>query len=116
MAKQKLDLVCFAASIVTEPGASPPKIMGSKFVDPCSRRILFDHVPDYLLAQPVTPNRASTGDPAKDPAAGNSGSMQPIVNEFLHPVRHRNRSNVSGLADQVNDGPVVLALLQMRNV
>jgi hypothetical protein len=37
------------------------------------------------------------------------GSVQPIVNEVLDAVRYRDRSNVSGLADQVDDGPMVLA-------
>jgi hypothetical protein len=42
--------------------------------------------------------------------------VQPIVYEALHPVRHRNGPNIRGLADQVDDGPVVLPLLQVRHV
>ena len=38
---------------------------------------------------------------------------QPIVNGSLNPRRHRDGSNVAAFANQVDDGPVILAALEM---
>jgi hypothetical protein len=38
---------------------------------------------------------------------------KPIVQFGSHPIGNRNRSNVASLADQINNGPVLFALLEM---
>jgi hypothetical protein len=43
------------------------------------------------------------------------GACQPIVNGSLNPRRHRDGSNVTGFANQIDDGPVILATLEMIN-
>jgi hypothetical protein len=43
----------------------------------------------------------------------NCGCAEPILQFGSHPVRNRNGSNVASLADQINNGPMLFALLEM---
>jgi hypothetical protein len=36
-----------------------------------------------------------------------------MVQLASHPIGNRNRSNVASLADQINDGPMLFALLEV---
>jgi len=38
---------------------------------------------------------------------------QPVVDRLLHPIGQGNRADVSSFPDQVNDGPMVFAALNM---
>jgi len=38
---------------------------------------------------------------------------EPIVQFGSHPIRNRNRSDVASLANQINNGPMLFALLEM---
>ena len=58
MSKQKRNLVSFAASLVTEPGASSLEIVRREFVDAGFSRVLPNHVPDDLLAEAGSPDSA----------------------------------------------------------
>jgi hypothetical protein len=46
---------------------------------------------------------------------GDVGGSQPIVNGPLNPRWHRNRSNVTAFSYEINDGPVILATLEVIN-
>jgi len=61
VSKQKLNLVEFTTSLMTEPGASSPEIVGCKFVDSGLSRILPDNVPDDFLGQPASPTQCLLG-------------------------------------------------------
>jgi hypothetical protein len=53
---------------------------------------------------------------AHGPDAGDGGRLfrgEPIVQFGSHPIRNRNRSDVASLADQINNGPMLFALLEM---
>jgi len=40
---------------------------------------------------------------------------QPIVNGPFNPGGDRNRSNMTGFANQIDDGPMILSALEMIN-
>ena len=42
-------------------------------------------------------------------------SCEPIVNGSLNPRGHRYGSNVTGFTYEINDGPVILATLEVIN-
>ena len=79
-------------------------------------RGLFHHVPDYALRYAVTPMFACSADASKQPPGRNFGSGHPHVDGRFDPVGHRYGSNVSAFADEIDDGPMFLALLQMREL
>jgi hypothetical protein len=43
----------------------------------------------------------------------NCGRGEPIVQFGSHPIGNRNRSDVASLANQINNGPMLFALLKM---
>jgi hypothetical protein len=43
----------------------------------------------------------------------NCGCGEPIVQFGSHPIGNRNSSHVTSLASQINNGPMILALLEM---
>jgi hypothetical protein len=52
-------------------------------------------------------------DPAKQLSSINCGCGKPIVQFDSYPIWNRNRSNVASLADQINNGPMLFALLEV---
>jgi hypothetical protein len=51
--------------------------------------------------------------PAEQSSSINGGRGEPIVQFGSHPIRNRDRPNVTSLTNQINDGPVLFALLEM---
>jgi hypothetical protein len=70
-------------------------------------------VPNRLYRHPVSPCPSYFVDPAKQLSSINCGCNEPIVQFGSHPIVNRNRSNVASLANQINNGPMLLALLEM---
>ncbi len=52
-------------------------------------------------------------DPAEQSSSINSRCGHPIVQLASHPIGNRNRSNLASLADQINNCPMLFALLEM---
>jgi hypothetical protein len=59
------------------------------------------------------PSPSNFVDPAEKFPSINCGCSEPIVEFGSHPIRNWNRSNVASLADQINNGPMLFALLKM---
>ena len=72
-----------------------------------------DDVPNRLYRHPISPCLSHFVDPAKQPSSINCGCGEPIVQFGSHPIGNRNRSNVTSLAHQINNGPMLFALLEM---
>ena len=72
---------------------------------------LLNHKPDHLLCHALTPSaprKASEQSPTSDPS-----SPHPSISDLLDPVWNRDSSDMTRFANQVDDCPVIFALLQM---
>jgi hypothetical protein len=72
-------------------------------------------MPYHFFGHFGAPNRPRPTHATKLPPEHNIGGCQPIVNGSLNPKRYRDGSNVTGFANQVDDGPVILSTLEMIN-
>ena len=116
MAKQKLDLLQFASRYVAQPSAPSAQVVRRQFFDASFRSELADNVPDDLLGHTLTPDPPSSVDPTKHSSGSKSRTLDPNVKDRLHPIRHRNRPNVTRLAHEIDNGPMLLSLLQVSEV
>jgi hypothetical protein len=62
---------------------------------------------------PSPPCPSYSVNPAEKFPSINCGGGEPIVQFGSHPIRNRNRSDVASLANQINNGPMFFALLEM---
>src|SRR2546426_5361566 len=70
-------------------------------------------VPNRLYRHPISPCPSDLVDPAEQPSSINGGCGEPIPQFGSNPIGNWNRSNVTSLANQINNGPMLFALLQM---
>src|SRR5450631_1439197 len=56
------------------------------------------------------------GDAAEDETVFNTSNRQPFIYGSLYPVGHRDRAHMTALTEQVNDGPVIVSLLKVRQL
>jgi len=71
------------------------------------------NVPNRLHRHAISPCPSYFVDPAEKFPSINCGCGEPIVQFGSHPIGNWNRSNVASLTDQINNGPVLFALLEM---
>ena len=55
-------------------------------------------------------------DTSEQPSLRDSGCGYPNIYGCLHPLRHRNHWNMAAFADEIDDSPVILSLLQVREL
>jgi hypothetical protein len=82
-------------------------------VQPRSFAAIPYHVPHQVLGDTLAPHLASLADGAKYPSVLDLCCQGPEIERLFRPLRYWHRANVSALADQVHDGPVVLAGLDL---
>ena len=87
--------------------------MRSELSDADLLRVFFYNVPDHAFRHAVAPMFACSTDASKQPSGRKGCGGDPGVNGRFDPVGHRYGSNVSALTDEVDNGPMFLALLQM---
>jgi hypothetical protein len=46
----------------------------------------------------------------------NASNRQPFIHGSLYPVGHRDRAHMTTFTEQVNDGPVIVSLLKVRQL
>ena len=71
------------------------------------------NVPNRLHRHAISPCPSDFVDPAEQLSSINCGCGEPIVKFGSHPIGNRNRSNVASLTGQVNNVPMLFALLEM---
>jgi hypothetical protein len=71
------------------------------------------NVPNGLYRHPISPGSSHFVDTAKQLASINCGCGELILQFGSHPIGNGNRPNVASLANQINNGPVLFALLEM---
>ena len=113
VAQKELNLLQFAACGMAQLCARAAKIMWSEPRKTEFLRVLFHHVPDHPLRYSITPMLACSTDASKQPSCRNPGRRDPQIHGRLDPAGHRYGPNVSAFAYQIDDCPMVLALLYM---
>jgi hypothetical protein len=73
-------------------------------------------MPHNPLSHAVSPGLTCSANAPKDATFAHASGPKPRINRGLDPIRNRHCPDVAGLADHINDGPVVLPTLKMRNV
>ena len=116
MPKEELNLIQLAASFTTQPCARATKIVGCQFVDSCSLGAILDDMPHDPLRYGCSPRLARPANTSEHASPAYSGGLAPGVNGRLDPVGNRYCADVSAFADQVDDGPVILPLLNVREL
>jgi hypothetical protein len=71
------------------------------------------NVPNRLHRHAISPCPSNFVDPAEQFSSINSSCGEPIVEFSSHPIRNWNCSNVASLANQINNGPMLFALLEV---
>jgi hypothetical protein len=106
-----LDLLKFPARRMAQASARAPAIVRRELWNTDALRAVLYDVPDDLFSDPASPDFTLTAHASKDPTVCNGGCCNPSVQGGLRPLRHRQRADVPSLADQINNGPVVISLL-----
>ena len=67
-------------------------------------------MPDRLFRQPLSPGLLHLVHPTQQLARCKVCCLDPLVDDILHPCRHRDRAGVASLSLQIDNGPVVFTL------
>ena len=111
--KQKLNLIQLAARTPTEPRTGSSQIVRCKGGNADFRSGRPNYVPYGLFADSFPEHATRTADPAKDLTTIDGSRTQPANQLPVDPIRHRDRANMTALANKIHDGPVFLSLLQV---
>src|ERR1700691_2410749 len=112
MPEQKLDLLQFASGQMAQARATAAEVMGSEICDSGPPGSPLHNMPNGFRCDVLPPDRASSANSAEDKTGRHPGSLCPAIDRAFHPVRHRNRSHVLTLPDQVGHNPVLLTDLK----
>src|SRR5438876_2079853 len=115
VSKQELDLIQFAASEVTKPGAAATKVMRCKFVYARPRGGLPDNLPQHLQCHSGSPYASGLVDGSEQRNFSDAAGILPFIECRFYPDRDWYSPDVPGLAQQVGDYPVFLAQLDGIN-
>ena len=111
MSKQELNLVQFPAGGMAQLRTRAAKIVWRQSGEAELGGVLFHHVPDHPFGHTVAPTLSSAADTSEYRAFGQTGRRSPDIQGRLHPLWHRHGADMPTLADEVDYGPVLLALL-----
>jgi hypothetical protein len=78
--------------------------------------VLLHDVPNQALGYAVTPALSGSADAAEQSSRFEFGGPDPCVYSRLNPARHRHGPDVPAFAHEIDNRPVFLSLLQMREV
>src|SRR5260370_25467285 len=90
--------------------------MRSALLDARSFCGVLHDMPDYLFRDPVSPDRARTIHTSEQPPVRYGCGLGPFIQSRFDPIGNRNCSDVSTLANQIHDGPMLLALLEITHL
>jgi hypothetical protein len=116
VAEQKLDLVQFPSGIAAEAGTGAAEIMWRQILNGCSFGAVLHDVPHNPFRYTIAPSLARTASAPKHATFTQSCGRKPRVNAVFEPIRYENRPNMPGLANQINDRPVIIPALKMSNL
>src|SRR5271157_3614874 len=113
MPQEELDLLQLASRSMAEPSTGTSQIVRRQLRHADALGRFLHNVPNRLYRHPISPCPSHFVDPAKQLSSINCGCGEPIVQFGSYPIWNRNRSNVASLADQINNGPMLFALLEV---
>ena len=111
--QKELDLLQLTSRRMAEPSTGPSQIVRRQFRHADALGGFLHNVPNRLHGHAVSPCPSNFVDSAEQLSSINSGCGELIVQFGSHPIGNRNRSNVASLAHQVNNRPMLFALLKM---
>ena len=114
MAERELDLLEGRVAFMGELGIGPPQVMRGQLGDADNAGGLAQSQPNGMtVAEPLSADVAAAVDWAERGAGLGAGGQGLRIDAGLAPARHRHATDAAMLADQVNDYPARLALLDM---
>ena len=116
VAQQELDLVQFPSGIAAQARASPSEIMRGQIINARFPGTVLYDMPYDPLRYSGSPGLACAANAPKHAAFADPAGGEPEIDGVFDPIRNGHRSNVAALAEQVDNGPVIIAPLEMSNV
>src|SRR6266849_6930941 len=113
MPQEELDLLQLASRSTAEPSTGPSQIVWRQLRHADALGGFLHDVPNRLHRHAISPCPSDFVDTAEQLSSINCGCGEPIVQLGSHPIGNWNRSNVASLADQINNGPMLFALLEV---
>ena len=122
MAQEHLDLLKLPTSSPAQLGARAMIMPGFGIAaeivrcdarNACCRSVPLEQLPHHLFAHSMIVSLITPAHPAQDRTFGDPRRRGPRVDCDLHPGRHRDGVHSPVLADEVNDCPAVVALLDV---
>jgi hypothetical protein len=98
---------------MAESSAGPSQIVRRQLRYADALGGFFHNVPNRLHRHAISPYPSNFVDPSEQLSSINCGCSEPIVQFGSHPIGNWNRSHVASLADQINNGPMLFALLEL---
>src|ERR1700745_654748 len=98
---------------MAEPGTRPPEIMRCEFRHSNLRGVLLHDMPDYLFCYSLAPSFACSTNTPEQSAVCDTSFCSPIVDRLFYPIRNGDGPNVTPRSEEINDGPVLFATLEM---
>ena len=111
-----MDLLQFSAARMAEFSARAPQIVRCHLSETRCLRILLHDVPHNAFRNHVAPGLSSPTDASEQTAIRNPGRRDPQIYGRFDSLRHRNRPNMAPFSDEINNRPMLFALLQMREL
>ena len=74
---------------------------------------LLNYMPDHLLCNALTPNGSRPRNASKQSSTSDTSRHDPFIGDPLDPVWNRDSSHMTRFPNQVDDRPVIFALLHM---
>jgi hypothetical protein len=111
--KEKLNLLEFTSSTVTEAGACATKIVGRETVNADSLGILFHRVPDYVARNSSILPSPTLRNSCEYFAFSHSWVAEPDIYQAFTPTRHRYGSQSATLPNHIDDDPMTFSQLQL---
>src|SRR5437667_9655252 len=113
MPQEELDLLQLASRTMAEPSTGPSQIVWRQLRHADALGGFLHNVPNRLHRHAISPCPSNFVDSAEQFSSINSSRGEPIVEFGSHPIRNWNCSTVASLANQIHNGPMLFALLEM---
>src|SRR5450759_4282482 len=113
MPEQELDLLKLSACLMTQTGTGAPQIVRGNAIHTAFRGPGFYDAPDDFRTEAARSNAAGLVNRPRDWAGRDTRGCQPVVHGKLDPCRDRHCSNVTTLAGEVCDYPMLFPLLEV---
>ena len=108
-----MNLFQFTPCRMAKPRTGAPQVVRKQNVNARELCVSANDPPDYVLTDAITPNVAGLTDAAEDESRLDTSAGDPGVDGQFHPGGHGDSANVTALADQIDDCPVLVSLLKM---